>query len=516
MQNLKNLITLLESPLVQKEPVIIGMKVEDDSLIKTLYSKIKSNEYQSDEEALKDLYGSEMNKQTYAILKNKLKDRLLNSLFIHQFSSNDKYSKTTIILQLRKLLWLVDILEENNLSDEAYDLVKKAHSLSKDCSDVILQMDCIRKVLSYRDKYSRNEIIKLQLELESLAKSFEILTTLEKIEVSLIKVLATNFGPFTEFQRQIDATLEPLDALLLLYPQSEIKFKAFSLLTKGLKYTANYSKICTYLAEYEDTTKGKKEILTIPPEVFVVWLESLIACKKFEIAENVLRMYQENTDVSFSTWVEIQRMAIVVFLSLQSVRSALNTFYTVRKDPQFNQLSLYQQEEFYICGIWLYFIAVYLHGIEKIEVESLFSKGFSALKFITKPYFQSPKSEDTTVGMSILLLQFFLESFEKEDTDLHKYTKLIEYYLENYFRYDARNKRLLLLLRIVRQFIKSGDDPGEISRSTRYLMLELQQSDTGFFLGPHEFIPFNELWDSVLPRLKSKFAIGARNKRNEE
>lgn len=516
MQNLKNLITLLDSPLIQKEPLIVAMKVENDSLIKTLYSKIKSNEYTTDDEALKDLYGSEMNKQTYFILKNKLKDRLLNSLFVHQFSTTEKYSKTSTILQIRKLLWLVDLLEENDLHDEAFDVVKKAFQLSKDCSDVILQMDCIRKVLSFREHYSRNEVIKLQLELESLAKSFEILTTLEKIEVSLTKVLATNSGPYTEFQRQIDATLEPLDSLLMLYPQTEIKFKAWHLLTKGLKYTANYSKICSYLTELEDSTKSKKEILILPVDIFVVWVEALVACKKFEIAENVIRIYQENTDITFEYWVEIQRLAIIVYLSLHSVRSALNTFYTVRKNPQFQQLSLTQQEEFYISGIWLYFITVYLHGIDKSEVEALFSKGFSALKFITKPYFQTPKSEDTTVGMSILLIQFFLESFEKDRPDIHKYTKLIEYYLENYYRYDARNKRLQLLLRIVRQFIKSGDDPGEISRSTRYLMLELQQSETGFFTGPYEFIPFNELWDSILPRLKTIFEIGSRNKRTEE
>jgi len=117
--------------------------------------------------------------------------------------------------------------------------------------------------------------------------------------------------------------------------------------------------------------------------------------------------------------------------------------------------------------------------------------------------------------MSILLLQFFIDSFEKEKPDIKKYTKLIDYYLENYYRFDARNKRLLLLLRIVRQFIKSGDDPGEISRSTRYLLLELQQSDTNFLCGPFEFIPFNELWDSILPRLKEIFEIGSKNKKSE-
>lgn len=135
MDHLKDIIKILKKKRVDKVEMIDNELISsEDSLLSRLYYGLLEDQFQTEEEAIHQLYGKKDVKasQNFRRLKSRLSRRIFNTLFfldMNLYSIKEQYER--ISYEMRRLLTIVNILKRNGAREAAIKIIKDNYQTAK-------------------------------------------------------------------------------------------------------------------------------------------------------------------------------------------------------------------------------------------------------------------------------------------------------------------------------------------------------------------------------------------------
>ena len=128
MKEIKNILTVLNSNNLKKELVLGDFMQTRKSLLSKLAFGIITDKYQTDYEAMNDLYGNVGNTHVLRLLKSKLKKRAMSSLLMTEITNSNVNKREAIKHETFKELIQVNLLLQFGSRSVAIKLLKRVLS----------------------------------------------------------------------------------------------------------------------------------------------------------------------------------------------------------------------------------------------------------------------------------------------------------------------------------------------------------------------------------------------------
>ena len=175
-----NILLEILSNHTKKNLPILDFNAEGEGMGKEqlLFSKIKSGEFDSDDEAAKAIYGTETRDYRFNMLKSRVKEKLFNHLFFVDFKESIDHEIYQNEQDADKQLYFANILYKVGELDIAEKLLNRAISIAKEGEYTEIGVNCLRLLRTiYSDQKRPNFFNAAE---EDLKSSVELLAKEEE------------------------------------------------------------------------------------------------------------------------------------------------------------------------------------------------------------------------------------------------------------------------------------------------------------------------------------------------
>lgn len=499
---MKELIDLVKVVTRNKVKSIRTIDSEDNDRITDFYNRLTQNQFGNDVEASQFYFNSDEKSSKYRKLKNKLKQRLWDSIIFVDTSSPRFNDSQKAFYTCQKYLIIIRILLGRNARTSALDLMKRTLKFSKrfEFSEISLEIYRLlrshhamktgdrkkyeffdQKVNEYDEIVNAENIVRYhydRLALESRNKS-NVTEEYHKVaaeafrEFSKIKVTSLRFILFsgvvkTEYlinaKRYSEAVNESDNILIALQEKSAI----------GNQFLAqfHYIKLIAYtqLQKYE---LGKK------------------------VYEDCCLMFEPGS----VRWFNAHDIYYILLMRTKSYGELFPIYQKVTTNPSFKSVPAARKETWRIYEAYLHFLLL----IKKLIVpENSRIHNFRVNKFLN----EVPKYSLDKAGYNIpvLIIQILILITQKRYDQLNDKIEAIEKYSSRYLRKDNNfrsNCFIKMLLQIPkRQYHRKAVERHAMPYLKKLHSVPLDKANQSFEI---EIIPYEHLWAYVLESLDNRF-----------
>lgn len=505
MRDLVELVGLVNKTKL-KGSGIFKIIIEPDSKMELLFNALLDKSVQSDEDA-KALFkdSSEANR---ASLKNKLKERLLDAIFLLDFKDANFTDRQKAFFECYKKWSAAMTLLIRNAKITGVDLLERLVRHSKHFEFTELTLDILRVLrLQYStvdgDIAKYEDIKKQYLEYE---KIWQMESKAEFFYSELMVQYAASKSTKAEVTQQAEefyAELKPFMSVC-----TSFKLHLFGRMVHLLIYSSENdyvktSKLCEDAITFFD---NKAYDSGLPLQVFYY---NLIVCYlqlgEFEKGQKAIERCEYFFEESSFNWFKLQELFFLLAARTSHWEEAYYLYEKVVNHPRF------EEKQVQIVEMWRIFQAYifYLIKIGKIpeSVLSERSKRFKMSKFINEiTLFAKDKSG---MNMSVLIVQILYAIAEKDYKKSSDRIEAIEKYCSRYLKSDAtfRSNSFIKMLLQVPQALFHRE--ASIRKTERYFK-QLKTVPLQLASQAHEveIIPYEVLWEMVLDSLDLKLWNG--------
>lgn len=498
MKIFREMVSLVTTQRLKKIEVIDDIGSYGNNLNHQLFKGIANGTYKTDDEAAQALYQSKGSDKKYQMLKSRLKDRLVNTLFFidHSKIQNTPYQRA--VYQCNRNYFCAKLLLTHGARTSAISMAKSTLTSSEkfDLNEITLL--CARML---RHHYSMAGLKKEYSRYHNL-----VLNSLKKVRAE------------TKAENMYEGLVMEFALSKAFRPEIEKKAKQFFIQSKELsKYqntfhlTILYYRIGTLYYQISRNYKGllqlcnrqqlylkKNPIFYAPSGEGEIALLKMVCClylKDFKQgklnAEDALHLYKKGSN----NWFTVLENYFLLTIHEGKYEAALAIFEEAVHHPRFHLLREEKHET------WKIFEAY----INYMLPDNPNSKDFKMLKFLNEvPIYSKDKAG---FYPAILIAQLLYLLNLGDDDKLERNIESLRIFSSRYLT-GKKAPRTTLFIKMLRQLVNYNYDLKKVrQRSLPYLEnLKSNEKNSGGEIDSMEIIPYEVAWEIILSRLMQKKA----------
>ncbi|PHN00673.1 hypothetical protein [Flavilitoribacter nigricans] len=498
LENLKELAQAVNRNKV-KNIHVVGNNNQSSTVFDEFYQALIDEKFNTDEEYAQYFYNDSPSNKAYYKLKDRLNDRLINTLFFIDINKKGQTKIQKAYYQCYKNLYSIKILIGKNIRNSAITLAKKTikDSLKYGFTDVNIEIS-----LSLKNHYSTVELNKAEFN-----RYRKILNESCKIYKKEIKI-----------QDYISLILLHHDKRVVIDKQLKSKFK--KRLKKIKKWFAQYYSYKIYLYTflytffyYELNCSWKKLIKESDnclkyfkehPDLFSPSFEGLVlsrklvglvTLKRYQLANETIQYSLKKFPLGWHNWLFVLDWKIRLNFQSQrygNIEPILEEVYINKNDFLFFKR---WEETFNLHKAFLHYLAI--SGKVKLNKEK---NTFRLQKFLNEVPIQSKDKKGGNVTILVLQILFLLEA-RKYDAIIDR-SESLKVYAHRYLNEEGTYRsncfvKMLLCLPSANFERKAVEKKGK-----KYLeRLHAKPIEKAKQSPELEIIPYETLWEFVLESL---------------
>lgn len=505
MRDLVELVSLLKKTKL-KGSGVMKFIIEPDSKMETLFNALQDKTVETDEDA-KALFKDD-GEVNLTSLKNKLKERLLDSFFLLDFKDSNFTNRQKAFFECYKKWSVAMTLLIRNAKIVGIDVLERLLRHAKHFEFTELSLDILRVL---RLQYStvdgdigKYEDVKAQyIEYE---KIWQMESKAEFFYSELMVQYTNSKSTKAEVTEQAEKYYAELKPFMAVCPS--FKLHLFGRMVNLLIYNSindyvNTAKLCEEAIAFFDK-KGYDSGL--PLQVFYY---NLIVCYlqlgEFEKGQKAIERCEYFFEEGSFNWFKLQELFFLLAMRTSHWEEAYHLYEKVVNYPRFSE------KQVQIVEMWLIFQAYifYLIRLGKIpeSVLSERSKKFRMGKFINEISLFS--RDRAGMNISILIAQILYAIADKDYKKSSERIEAIEKYCSRYLRDDS-TFRSNAFIKMLLQVPQANFHREASSRKAERYFKQLQTVPLDAANQAHEIeiIPYETLWQMVLESLQLKIWKG--------
>jgi hypothetical protein len=502
METLKELVSLLSIQKVKQ----INLITEDSDVpykIKQLYDKIASGEIKSDEEAKNILYPDNNSDKSYSILKNRLKERLINTLFFIDINQYSKSAYEVALHKIRRNTAAFTLLLDRGKRTSSIELAEKTLKLA-------LKYDDIESVLYLSKQVRKHYTIYAY---DKKKKTYYSNLMHEYLDYYQQEIQAENL-----YQELAHAVLHNLDIneivkdnqfnlINIVYNQKTNKNYFFNFYAYNALYfiklgDRKYEELLELTEESIEFYKSKVgfSLVAIFDQLFKKGY-ALLNLGRIEEALNTFEMCREmGPKPGNISWFNIHAYICMTAILLKKYDYAVEIFNITSRNPNFSDLHETFKEPWLVKEAYLNFIAKL--GKLSDHAEALEGK-FKIGRFLNEVPLYSKDKRGYNIAILIIQMLFFL--MDKKYSRFIDRMDALNQYSYRYLRNDD-SLRSNCFVKMILKIPDANYHPLRLKRHVEKFYKTLINTPPNIREQSSniEIIPYEHLWELVLELLENK------------
>ena len=472
----------------------------DDVAIE-FYRKIVSGEIQNDEDAVGYCGKNNANDPSYRRLKNKLKERLLNSLVFIDVNSPKFNDAQKAFYTCQKNLVLIRILQGRNAKLSSHELILKTLKYSEKYELTEISLELYKNLRNHHALRTghRTSYLKCVHKIKFLQEVYEN----ENLALDYLERLSLEIRNRSTPSQQYYSIAEEA---IGIFDSSKVDTYRFILLSGSLKSNyliqkRNYQELIVHCDLVIDKLNKKKYVSKtfhaqfhfLKLIAYAQLLDVNNGSKEFDICCKIL-------DQGTTKWFNAHDIYFLLLVRVKKYQKAFELYEKVFENKSFNSESSKRKETWHMYEAYLFF----LMKSEKISLKDPNLSKFRLSKFINEvPKFSTDKAG---YNIPILVIQLLLLIQLRKYDKLTEHIEAIEKYTTRYLRKDNNfrsNCFIKMLLQIPkRQFHRKAVQRHASNYLAKLKSVPLSNANQSFEI---EIIPYETLWEYVLESLDNRF-----------
>ena len=501
MDKLSELVAIVNRIKTQRIEIITKSRSHRGEKLRLLYDGISKGKFKTDQEAAIAIYGPDYNPSNYTTLKNKLTNRLLNSLFFINLST-DKYSSfQKAYIDIEKQRAIIKLLTGRSSRKTSIYLAEKLiqKSLKYQFTEVSLEL---AKILRKHYHIFGNNPIAARKYDSIVKKQYELLGVEIEIEGYYEKLIQRLQNKRSTQKNLAIKGKEYATKAREFYPKYEsfiIGQYAHYLFVLEHELSNNFQAVettCKLAIEYFEERidlMGKSKVLIFYIKLLAVY----IPLQKFREGGSVAIKILESIKVGGTNWFLTLEHYFLLSLHTENYQKANDIFQQAINHFSFKKLEPYYQE------IWLIYEA-YLELLKVIgDLEKSSKRNFRIARFMNQvPNFSKDKKG---INISILVIQALLLIAQGKETKVIDKVEAVRTYVYTHLR-NNESLRSNIFIKMLIKMVESKFHKNGTIRRTKTLRKKLEESPIGTkgYSQYVEIIPYEKLWEISLGFLSNR------------
>ncbi len=505
MEALSELIELVTQKRVKKVELFDENSRNKTSNYYRLFEGIHSKRYHTDQEAAQDIYQCEASAKKYLILKTRLKQKLLNTLFFLDLNHNDHLTEREVILQeCNKALYYTKTLILNRSNRVAIPTVEKTHKKAQEYELTWVEMECAHLL---RQHHFQENNYKDFLTYKNIGERLERKMMAEnRAQKYYEELLSTHKRSANHREAILDKSEDYLQQLhedIIHFNSHLIKSYYLKIKIFRQKLSNDYQEALHTLQEQEQHQTQHQTFFS-QSQMEELQLEKMLAFLHVpqtapdQKPSPTCHIFEEGSP----NWYKLQEYKLLSAMHQQSYLLAAQVFQSVLQQSSFRQLSNLKKEKWKT-------IQAYLHYVYKFykqkEIRDLIQNSKITFKLSEYADDRPPFSKERrSLNINILASQimFYIERLDWDG--VKDCIKALEPYCRRYPKKDI-NFRSECFISMQMQMAKEDFRFYQTRKSTEKLyqdMVQTPRTYNGVNKGL-EIIPYELIWQRIMEKLKT-------------
>ncbi len=494
MEDIQRLVDIINQRKQRQYPLLDLKGVSESSTKESVfYHYVKKRQFNNDEIAANELYGSKSDDDRYRMLKSRLKQKLLNHLFFLDLTDNNQRTALAFEQECMDHLHQARLLDFVNEQKIAKSLVLKALTTAQRgefTKHIISSCEELLKI--YSENFQPHLFAEIK---EKLAESRLLYAREEEVRTQYYFMRMMILKSVNSRKNNLDAA----DEIIALFEKEWNSTKSYNvfhyliqlrLLVWELR--GEFLEIIPVMREIET---GKYHGTTL--NVYRLDQQNIILSlafayfrgKKYEEGLKYIKKHAGLIQKKSSAWFQLNETYFLTAMFLADYELAAENIESVMQSDGFEELSGDELAKWKLYHVYLHLMKsgnAYLWKHHRQLIENI------------------PEKVDGKEGfnLAIFILQFiyFLDA-----QNLQKLTAIrneLKGYMANHFKenFSYRSRTFYKLMNIV---VENKMDQHMVQVKSRYLLKKLQSNQiVGSLYPEYEIVPLETLWEKIIEKLK--------------
>lgn len=505
METLKELIRLVTQKRIKKIELFDEQSRNKASNYFKLFDGIHAQKYDTDEEASSDIYQCPPSEKKYLILKTRLKQKLLNTLFFLEISTSDDISAYDVAkFEASKAMYFYQVLYMHQAQDIAIQAVEKVLDKAQKYKMAEIELNAATLLREYAAKNLRNKDFGYYTQVASLAANK---ITAENTAIALFQSLDLAYQRAKTHKQEL--THQSYQALLTIQDLVE-EFDSFLLQVYYYKILTLHYQFNDAFEEVIQTLKMKEEFLKENDLIYTFEMKrsleidrmtAYIHLKDTEEGERLMQEVIQENKPTENHWFNMHEKNLMLYMHTGNYLKAAQGFRQVVDQPRFKLLPESSKQRWQTFQAYLNYISKYLK-IKEIKALTQNSK----IPFKLNEYLvQTPEIDKSLRGMQIsqmaIQLMYHLERLDM--AGMNHCIDNLQSFCRKYPKKDAhfRSENFINLLTLMRaedyRYYQTTKATEKIAKELSQTPIEAQNDKT------LEVLPYEVMWQMILEKLKT-------------
>ncbi|MEM1000518.1 MAG: hypothetical protein AAGN35_25925 [Bacteroidota bacterium] len=474
------------------------------SLYYRFYRGIKEQKYTTDEEAARDLCGTDPTDKKYLMLKSRVRARLINTLF---FLDQTTTRYEAALYKCNRNLVAAKFLLQGNARYTATSMLRSTYNEAEKYGLTAIAIDCLRHLrygaslngqeALYRQYNERFKELQRILAAEDLAEGYyqEITLPFARSSANIPQLSQTAFAHLQEIE-ELRSNLSSFNLELQYF---RLRIMAHQIATHYREVLAAAEEGEAFLKEHADFVQQIRF-----GEFAFYKMAALLHLGEYEkgksLANRSLNYYPEGS----LNWMLFLEYYFLLCMHTGNYDKAAEVYKKVTEHPRFEMMNQVRKEK------WKIFEAFLTYMMQDVlqSDNGQFTQKFKVWKFMNEVPIFSRDKRGLNIAILVLQVLFLLD---RGDFDgIIQRAEALKVYASRYLKQDE-NFRSNCFLKMVLLMEKKDFNYERTRKTSEKYYHKLQTSRFDYkhgSLATLEIIPYEHLWQTILEKLRRQSYSG--------
>ncbi len=504
MDSLRELIKLITQKRIKKVELFDESSRNKGSNYYRLFEGIHAQKYSSDADAAKDIYDCAPSEKKYLILKTRLRQKLLNTLFFLDYDTNKATEYQRAVYECNKQLYAIKVLLLSDSKRLAIPMAEKTMRMAADYELTDVMLECARILREYYSGTKYQEFLEYKDIAERTEQQFRVENLAEQYYQELIATYSKSKGNRLKVKRMAEKYYLTLEENLRVHDSIRLRLYYYRIKMLFYQVSDNYRSAIDVVNENEEFISQtpafhppeRLEELAIHKMNFYLHLKDFAAGEAY--LGTILPLFSDKNP----NWFNLQEYHFLLAMHSAEYMRAAEIFHEVVSKSGFRLLSEGKKERWRTFQAYLH----YIYKAQKFKEIRLLTQnsktGFQLNEFlVSKPEFAK---ERRGLNGAILTVQILFLLEKMNIPTLIEYINEIEKYTRRYPKKDMnfRSECFINLLIQMRddnfRFYQTRKATERLYEDMKSVMMEYHGGNRAL-----EILPYDVIWDIVMDKLKN-------------
>lgn len=482
-----------------KSVELLNFSEEDaeGSKLSEFYHLLQDGQILDEEDAAQQLYGADKQSPAYQKLRNTLKNRLMNSLFVIDLKQASYKDRQKAYYESYRDLAAMKILFGKQARAAAITIGRKIVKTARQFEFTELLVDVLQMMRLYYGTIE-GDLKKYEQYSQELAEQQHTWVEENRVE-SLYLDLSVGFvnskGANTSLQEQAIRSFQEVREVMNRIPSYRLQLCARLIEVSQFTVVNDYQNTLDVCERAIQFFSGKAYQATIPMQVFhyqrAICLKQL---RRFEEAHDAAETSLEYIEEGSFNWFKVEELLLLLLMHAAQYPEALIHFGIATKHTRFAELPENIRETWLIAEAYFEFLRI----TKDLQLPG--NHPFRWRKFHNE--FEVLSKDKQGMNIHLYILEFLLFTLGDERSDLIDRTEALDKYRLRYLNTEEL-KRTNLFLKMLAQVPKNAFDRQLVEQKTADDYNALQSIPIEIANQAHsvEIVPYETLWTLLLDSL---------------